>query len=126
MINRSSVPGFMVLLAFILLGCRKESFTDDPSAFLSTSADTLHFDTVFTTTGSTTQFVKIINDNNKGIRINSVRLAGGNQSFFRINVDGTPGPEVNNLEVAAHDSAYIFVTVSIDPSSSTLAFVVRD
>lgn len=115
-----------LLLSAFFFACKKESFTTNPSAQLKTSVDTLHFDTVFTTTGSVTQFVKIINDNNKAIRVNSVRLAGGLSSPFKINVDGVQGPEVNNLEISANDSAYIFVTVSINPNTANLPFIVQD
>lgn len=119
------------LLAFLLLtalffSCKKESFTTNPSAQLRSSVDTLHFDTVFTTTGSVTEFVKIINENNKSIRVSSVRLAGGTSSPFKINVDGMPGPQVNNIDISANDSTYIFVTVSINPTAANLPFIVRD
>ena len=74
---------FLILFCTILFAsCKKESFTNSADAFLQTSVDTLHFDTVFTTVGSTTQFFKIINTNNKGIHISSVRLMGGANSFF--------------------------------------------
>lgn len=116
----------VALLLFFLFSCKKESFTNSPDAFITTSADSLHFDTVFTTTGSTSQFVKIINDNDKGIHISSVRLAGGANSSFKINVDGLAGPLVSNIDVAANDSAYIYVTVTINPNAANLAFIVRD
>lgn len=115
-----------VLLFILFFSCRKESFTNNASAFLKTSVDTLHFDTVFTSTGSTSQFIKIINDNGKGIHISSVRLAGGASSPFRINVDGIAGPNVSNTDVLANDSIYIYVTVSINPTAASLPFVVRD
>ena len=121
------VRNLFPLLAFVLLlACKKESFTNNPSAQLKTSVDTLHFDTVFTTTGSITQFVKIINDNNKAIRVSSVRLAGGTASPYKINVDGVPGPQVSNVEISANDSAYIFVTVSISQTTANLPFLVQD
>jgi hypothetical protein len=115
---------FTALLVFF--ACKKESFTSSASALLHATADTLHFDTVLTSTGSTTQVVKIMNENNKGIHISSVRLAGGAASPFRINVDGVPGPQVTNIDVAADDSAYIFVTLNINPNAANLAFIVRD
>ncbi|MFN2439493.1 MAG: hypothetical protein ABR503_09870, partial [Chitinophagaceae bacterium] len=115
----------MVFL-FLIFSCRKNSFSDDPSIRLTTSVDTVHFDTVFTTAGSATQSFKIINVNNKGIRINSVRLAGGASSPFKINVDGIPGPEVSNIDINENDSAYIFVSVSINPTASNLDFLVQD
>lgn len=116
---------FLLLLSFFT-SCKKDSFTDSPTAFLRPTADTLHFDTVFTTTGSVSQLVKLVNNNDEGIRINSVRLAGGAASSFRINVDGLPGPVVNNIPVAANDSIYIFATVTINPNAANLPFLVRD
>lgn len=117
---------FLPLLAFLFFACNKESFTNSSSALLKTSVDTLHFDTVFTSTGSTTQFIKIINENNKGIHISSVKLAGGNLSPFKINVDGITGPQVTNTDVLADDSLYVYVTVSINPTAANLPFIIRD
>jgi len=113
-------------LVLFLFSCKKERFTNSSAAQLRTSVDTLHFDTVFTTTGSTSQFLKIINDNKEGIRISSVRLAGGTASPFKINVDGIVGPQVGNTEVLGNDSIYIYVTVTINPTAQNLPFVVRD
>lgn len=115
-----------LILLFFLFSCRKESFTTDPSFTLTTTEDTLHFDTVFTTTGSTTQFFKILNLNNEGIRISSIRLGGGTASPFRINADGLEGPVVQGIEIRANDSAYVFVTVSVNPTAGAMPFIVRD
>ena len=114
------------LTVVLLASCRKNEFTESPEARVTTTVDSLHFDTVFTTTGSFTQAFKIVNKNEQGVRLSSVRLMGGNASPFRINVDGTAGPQVNDIEIRDNDSVYVFVTVSIDPSSSTLPFVVQD
>lgn len=110
----------------VLFACSKEPFTGNSSAHLRTSEDTLHFDTVFTSTGSTAQFIKIFNDNNKGIHLSSVRLAGGASSPFRINVDGVPGPQVSQADVLADDSLYIYVTVTVNPTAASLPFIIRD
>jgi hypothetical protein len=112
--------------AFFFFSCRKESFTTSADVRLRTSVDSLHFDTVFTTTGSVSQFLKIVNNNDKGIRITSVRLAGGTASPFKINVDGLPGPQVNDVEVLGNDSVYVYVTVSINPTAQNLPFIVQD
>lgn len=116
----------VVALLCWLFSCNKESFSTDPSFILRTSEDTLHFDTVFTSTGSVSQFVKIINDNKQGINVSSIRLAGGPASPFRINVDGLPGPSVSDLKIAGYDSAYIYVTVTINPNAANLPFIVQD
>lgn len=117
---------FLLLPIILLFACTKESFNNDSSVLLKTSVDTLHFDTVFTSTGSTSQFIKIFNESNKGIHISSVRLFGGATSPFKINVDGISGPQVSNTDVLADDSVYVYVTVSINPTSANLPFIVRD
>ncbi|MEJ7912701.1 MAG: hypothetical protein WKF70_06080, partial [Chitinophagaceae bacterium] len=119
-----SLPTFLVALLFF--ACEKNSFTGSSSILLRTGVDTLRFDTVFTSTGSVTQSFKIFNTFSEGIRISSVRLGGGNNSAFQINVDGTPGPEVTNIEIAGNDSTYVFATVRVNPSTATLPFVIRD
>ena len=116
----------LLLLTVLFFACTKQSFTNDVSALLTTSVDTLHFDTVFTTTGSTSQFIKIYNDNDKGVTISSVRLFGGSSSPFKINVDGVAGPQVNSIDILAEDSAYLYVTVSINPTTANLPFLVQD
>jgi hypothetical protein len=105
---------------------KKESFITSPDAQLSLSADTLKFDTVFTTTGSITQVFKIFNDNDQKLRLSSVKLMGGANSYFKINADGFIGPEVSNLEIEARDSLYVFVSISINQNTANLPFIARD
>ncbi|MEI6949145.1 choice-of-anchor Q domain-containing protein [Paraflavisolibacter sp. H34] len=116
----------LLLFALVLFSCRKESFTTNPDALLAVSDDTLHFDTVFTATGSVTQMVKIYNGNSKGVRLGSIELKGGAASPFRLNVNGLPGTRFTDLAIAHEDSIYLFVSVKIDPSAAALPFVVRD
>ena len=113
-------------LTFVLFGCKKTDFITTPDAFLRMSADTLHFDTVFTTTGSITQLFKIFNPNDKKLRLSNVQLMGGSTSAFRLNVDGTPGINFNDIEIEPNDSIYAFVTVNINPTSSLLPFIIQD
>ncbi len=107
-------------------GCKKESFITSPDALMRLSEDTLHFDTVFTTTGSTTQYFKIYNQNNQKLLLSSLQLMGGNASFFKMNIDGLSGTNLTNIEIEPNDSIYGFVTVKIDPTTANLPFIVRD
>jgi len=117
----------ILILAFALFpSCRKDKFISNSEALLGLSADTLRFDTVFTTAGSITGSVKIYNTNQQRLRINSISLAGGSASAYRMNADGTASSEVHDLELAAGDSLYVFVTVSINPNSASMPFLVRD
>lgn len=115
---------FLVLL--FLLSCRKETFTTDSAARLWTGIDTVHFDTVFTTAGSVTKGFKIFNRNEEGIQVESIRLAGGAASPFKLNINGQPGPQVSTLQIRGGDSAYVFVTVNINPNNAALPFIVQD
>lgn len=113
-------------IALIMQSCRKEKFLDTGGE-LRFSTDTLTFDTVFSTLGSFTAQVKIYNPQNEKVNISSIRLQGGNQSQFFINVNGTAGNAVNNIELAANDSMYVFATVNIDSADRpNLPFVVED
>ena len=113
-------------LLFFASSCKKESFITSADARLTTSVDSLKYDTVFTTTGSITQSFKIINDNNQKLRLTRIKLMGGLSSAFKMNVDGVSTAEASNIEVAANDSIYVFVSVSINPNTSNLPFIVSD
>lgn len=120
-------PLLLLLPVFLIVSaCRKNSFITSPDAIVEFSADTLLFDTVFVSTGSITQSVRIINANNQKLHLSDIRLMGGTQSYFHINIDGSPGPELDNVDLDAGDSLYVFVAVQIDPQSADLPFVVQD
>ena len=114
------------LLSILLFSCKKESFITDIDARITISADTLKFDTVFTTTGSITQFFKIRNDNNQKLRLSGIKLMGGASSSYKLNIDGQAATEATSVELAANDSLYVFVKVTIDPNAANLPFIVQD
>lgn len=118
---------FLMIAGSLLLGsCQKEDFANGAGDRLGFSRDTLKFDTVFSTLGSTTKQFTIRNTHKQPIRIDEIRLAGGSTSSYRINVDGDPGTVFNSIEIPAKDSIYVFVEVTIDPNSEALPFVVYD
>ncbi|MCW3109197.1 MAG: hypothetical protein JWQ09_3703, partial [Segetibacter sp.] len=114
------------LFVFIAVSCSKTSFINSPDASVNFSSDTLHFDTVFTSTGSVTQSFKIFNLNDQKLRLSNVKLMGGATSAFKINVDGTPGVSFSGIELQPNDSMYVFVSVSINPNTANLPFIVQD
>ncbi len=116
---------FLLLLS-IAVSCSKTSFITSPDASVSFSSDTLHFDTVFTTTGSITQSFKIFNQNDQKLKLSAVKLMGGAASAFKVNVDGTSGISFSDIELLPNDSLYVFVSVSINPNSANLPFIVQD
>ncbi|UPT65755.1 MAG: right-handed parallel beta-helix repeat-containing protein [Sphingobacteriales bacterium JAD_PAG50586_3] len=115
----------IIVFAGIFSSCKKE--IDNPEGgVLVFSTDTVQFDTVFTTMGSTTKAFKVYNPGDKKIKIDDIRLAGGTASQFRLNIDGTPGTQVTDVELEAGDSIFIFVEVTVDPQSLNTPFVIAD
>jgi hypothetical protein len=120
-------PGLLIIpLLFIFFSCRKDSFITSPDARVTITADTLKYDTVFVTAGSVYQSFRIINENNQKLRLTSVKLMGGSNSAYKINVDGTPGTLFNNIEIEANDSVHVFVQVNVNPNANNLPFIIRD
>lgn len=118
---------YTAIVFFILVSaCKKDTFITGKDAIVLLSADTLRFDTVFTTAGSVTQLFKITNGNNQKLRIDNISLRGGTASSFKINADGVAGPEIKNIELDANDSIFVFVTVTINASQAGTPFIIRD
>jgi hypothetical protein len=119
---------FLLLsIFFSFYACRKdEKITNDSSAKLEFSVDTILFDTVFTTAGSTVAALIIHNSNDKKVLISSIRLAGGSASAYRLNIDGVPADRANNIAISGNDSLFIFVEVTVDPNNSLSPFLVND
>jgi len=114
----------LLFVALALFSCRKDSFITSKGAIVQFSAGTLFFDTVFVSTGSITEAVKVINGNDEKLRLSDVKLMGG--TFFSININGAPGPLAQNIDLDAGDSIYIFVAVRIQPNAANLPFIIQD
>lgn len=117
----------LVLSSLLFASCDDdETYTTSPSALLTFSEDTIRFDTVFTTIGSSTQLFKVYNRGDESLMLPSVRLASGGRSGFRVNVDGMSGTEFADVEVRSGDSLYVFVEVTVDPRNEDNPFLLRD
>lgn len=109
-----------------MTSCDQDSYISSEDARLSFSIDTLMFDTIFTSIGSATQSFRVINPHNQPILVSSIRLAGGDNSFYRLNIDGELTNEINDVEIAAKDSIYIFVELTVNPNGSNQPMIVQD
>jgi hypothetical protein len=117
---------FVFISSCLFISCKKDSFITSADARLSTSMDSLKFDTVFTTTGSITKSFKIFNNNEQKLLLSKIKLGGGATSAFKMNVNGIATTELNNIEIAANDSIYVFVTVTVNPTAANLPFIISD
>lgn len=118
---------FLALVGSLLvLSCHKEQFYTSNDASLKFSADTISFDTVFTTIGTATQRLMVHNTYNKILKISDIKLAGGSSSPFKLNVDGVQGTDISNVEIEPNDSIYIFVQVLVNPTGQNLPLFIKD
>ncbi len=119
----------LIFVASIVFGsCRKElQITDDPSANLQFSTDTVFFDTVFTTIGTTTKRIKIYNRANNAVNISKIDLVEQTAfANYRLNVDGIASNHIRDIEIPANDSIFAFIEVTINPSAANLPFLISD
>ena len=105
---------------FLLFSCEDERYLSSPDAQLRFSADTVMFDTVFSTMGSTTRMLKVFNPYKDKLLISSVKVGGGEFSNFRLNVNGVAGNEIRDVEIPPNDSIFIFVEVTVDPDRKSV------
>ena len=128
--RRHNILYIILLLALpagmIFSSCNKERYVTAPGSTPAFSLDTLYFDTIFTTIGSTTRSFTVYNTYDRILKLEEVRLAGGDGSPYRINVDGLKGPVVRDVEILPHDSIFIFVEVTIDPLGNNMPLLVHD
>jgi hypothetical protein len=107
-----------------MVSCKKNNLLSKKN--LTFSTDTLVFDTVFTTVGSTTKQFKIYNKESKTVQIDQIELMGGQNSPFRMNVDGNMGTSLSNLRIEGKDSLFVFVEVTLQVNNQNLPLIVED
>jgi len=110
-----------------LSGCEGiNDYSINPNHRLTFSVDTLTFDTVFSSVGSTTRHFMVYNPNNETLRIEEVRLANAGKNGFRINMDGRKGERFSDIDIWKKDSLYVSVEVTVDPNGGNQPLLVED
>ncbi|RBQ03576.1 hypothetical protein [Pedobacter miscanthi] len=123
---RSNIA-LVLLMILLASACRKgERITTDPNAKLTIANESVLFDVIFTSLGSTTKRLKIENRNNSAIKVSEIRLAGGSASAFSININGENTFNKNDLVINGQDSVNLFIKVTINPTAENLPFLVQD
>lgn len=115
-----------ICLSIGFTSCKKDKLLTDPSAKIAFSQDSVLFDTVFTTIGSATRNIRIINNHKQKIKISSIHLQMGTSSPFILNVDGTPGKTFSDIEIPANDSIFVFIQVNVNPTNQNSPLIIDD
>lgn len=102
---------FWILL--LLGACNRDDISfDSPSQLLRFSTDTVFCDTVYNQMRSETYAVKVYNNEDKDILIPEIKLEGGANSLYKINVDGKVGTHFEKVALRKKDSLYVFVEIA--------------
>ena len=122
--SKITISSLLALVLLLSFSCNKnKNFTVNHLDF---DQDTVLFDTVFTTVGSTTQTFKIYNNNPGKINIDEIELMGGESSPFRINVDGISADYLEDVEIRGRDSLFSFVEVTLEVNNTTNPLIIED
>jgi hypothetical protein len=122
---KNSLFAYLILLLAVT-SCKKDTILYDASAKLGFSVDSVLFDTVFTSIGSTTKVFKIYNPYKQKLNISKAYIATGISSPFRINIDGDSGPAIENIEILPQDSLFVFVQVTVNPNGGNAPLLIKD
>ena len=120
---------FIILIISIIIlitSCREDINMSTENNILSFSVDTLLFDTVFTTVGSATRYLKVYNTDDADVMINNIFLKKGANSYYKLNIDGEASNLVQNTLLRGGDSLYVFAEVTIDPNNANNALLESD
>jgi hypothetical protein len=119
-----SVAVASIALSLFTSSCKKDLLLSNDA--LEFSVDTVLFDTVFTSIGSTTKNFKIYNRSNRPVVIDEVRLAGGSASTYRFNLDGDSGVLFTDVRIPANDSLFGFVEVTLGENNLNDPLIIED
>ena len=118
---------WLPILCMILgmVACQQDIVSDDPTLQLAFSHDTVLFDTVFTTMGSSTKRVMVYNPNKNALHIDQVSMREG--KYFKINLDGENNPEqLRDITLRGGDSLFVFIRTYIDPLNENSPVLIED
>jgi hypothetical protein len=107
-------------------GCEREYMYRGAAERLQFSTDTISFDTIFTSVGSRTKNLRVLNPVQEDIMIEAIELYGGDESVFILNVNGTAGSSIRDIPLQGNDSLFVFVEVDVNSSDDNTPFVVSD
>tara|TARA_B100000902_G_C27321923_1_gene925287 strand:+ start:1890 stop:3344 length:1455 start_codon:yes stop_codon:yes gene_type:complete len=114
-----------ILSLFVIFSCKKDDVNIYKSGDLKFSVDTIIFDTLFSSIGSTTHELMIYNNNNYDINTN-IKISGNSGANFRMNIDGISGNNINDILIPSNDSIYLFIEVTVDPNNTNTPYLISD
>lgn len=126
LLTSNVLPPFIIFLTLLSCQFEEESVSKNPNLKLTTSNDTVLFDTLISSQGSITRRFRIYNPNKEAVQFSRIALGKGNASNYSLIINGQ---ETNNLRdevLLGKDSIQVLVSVFIDPQDQNLPYLVKD
>ncbi len=123
-----SLTKILTFFAAVVLffACQKEKLSSSSDPILYFSDNVITFDTLFTSIGSPTKNLRVTNMTNENVIISSVKLAGGDQNGFHLNVNGEVSNESFNVQIPPKDSIFIFIQATLGMNGKNGPMITED
>lgn len=106
--------------------CEQEPFQSGRSGDFTFSADTVMFDTIFTSLGTTTHKLLIKNPGNSNLEIDSIYLSNQGRNGFIVNINGITQLPARKIIIDPKDSLFVFIQAYIPASENGNPFLNED
>lgn len=110
----------------IISSCEDERYGSTESDMLIFPVDTLKFDTIFTTQGSATKSLRIVNPTDDMVLLSKIEMGKGSRSKYRLNINGVEDYRFTDVPVSAFDSLFVFVVLEVDPNGNNQPMIISD
>lgn len=106
---------FFLLLLVCICSCTDDDILTDAASqpsYVLNSGSSQHLGTLFPGRTTSTQKLMLYNHNDGALKLESIRVRGGEESLFRINVDGMAGTVFDDpdyLRIARGDSLFVLL-----------------
>ena len=115
---------FAVVVLFV--ACQKEKMSTSSDPVLYFSDNVITFDTLFTSIGSPTKNLRVTNTTTENVIISTIKLAGGDQNGFHLNVNGEVSNESFNVQIPPKDSIFIFIQATLGVNGKNGPLITED
>ena len=126
MLKRRIHTCLFVIFCLAILSCQKEDYSMGDDIKLQFSSDTISFDTIFTSVGSATKWLKVRNPGPNAVNLSKIALAGKDNSPFRLNINGVNHYQDQDVTISSGDSIFIFIEVTVNPTGQNHPMIIKD
>ncbi|GAB3299112.1 hypothetical protein [Hymenobacter tenuis] len=120
---------FLSAVTVLLPGCepKEDIVTNDSSARLEFSLDTVKFDTVFVTVGTVSKRLWVYNRNARAVRVSEISIQNRPGVAYSLLINGDAGLSARDVEIRGKDSLLVLVRATINPTPTDVKpFLVID